>query len=62
MPYEEEKQAKGPNIGSKSQLALLLVEEDENTARKKTCMEVDGSVTEEAISSAMAAVQHRREP
>ena len=58
----KEKKAKGPSIGSKHQLGLLLAEEDENTAKKRTCMEVDGSVTEEAISSAVAAVQHRREP
>ena len=59
----KEKQDKGPKIGSKRQLALLLAEEEEeNTARKKTCMEVDGSVTEEAVLSAVAAVQHRREP
>ena len=58
----KEKQVKGPNVGSKCQLALLFVEGEESTARKRKCMDVDGSVNKESKLSTVAVMQHCREP
>ena len=62
LAHGKEKQVKGPNVGSKCQLALLFAEGEESTARKRKCMDVDRSVNEEAKLSAVAAMQHRQEP
>ena len=60
LAQSKEKQAQGPSIGSKRQIALFFVEGDENIARKKKCEGFDGCVYKETEILAMAAMQHCR--